>query len=73
VATPSETTTNLKLVVTSTELNVRFGPGSEYQVLETLTLGDQVNYISKKGEWILVKTDAGTKGYVYYKFVKFVE
>jgi uncharacterized protein YgiM (DUF1202 family) len=63
----------LKLVVTSTELNVRFGPGSEYQALEKLTLGDQVNYLSKKGEWILVKTDAGTKGYVYYKFVKFVD
>lgn len=49
MTTPSETTTNLKLVVTSTELNVRFGPGSELQTLETLTLGDQVNYLSKKG------------------------
>ncbi len=50
------------MVVITPELNVSYGPGSEYQALEMLTLGDQVNYISKKGEWILVKTDAGTKG-----------
>lgn len=68
-----ENVCTLKMVVIAPELNVRYGSGSEYEALEKLTLGDQVNYISKKGEWILVKTDAGTKGYVHYKFVKFVE
>ncbi len=37
------------------------------------TLVFEVNCICKEGVWILVKTYTGTKGYVHYKFVKFVD
>ena len=45
----------------------------QFQVLMKLTIGDKVNYIGKKGDWIYVQTESGKKGYVHYKSMKFVE
>ena len=68
-----EKVSNLKMVVSSLEINLRSGPGLEFPILMTLTIGDQVNYIGKKGDWIYVQTEFGKKGYVHYKSMKFVE
>lgn len=65
--------TELKLIVTTQELKLRSGPGTENESIENLTLGDQVNYISKDGVWINVMSESQNIGYVYYKYVKFVE
>lgn len=62
--------TALILIVVSQELNLRAGPNSEFEVLELLTLGDQLIYLGKEGVWIHVETPKGKKGYVYYKNVQ---
>ncbi len=69
----SKKVTGLKLVVLSQELKLRSGPGTEFEVVENLTLGDQLNYIDKESGWINVTTHNGSVGFVYYKFVKFIE
>lgn len=69
----SKKVTVLKLIVLSQELKLRSGPGSEFGVIENLTLGDQLNYIDKESNWINVITQNGSVGYVYFKFVKFIE
>jgi hypothetical protein len=73
-STTNENSSKILMLVTSQELNVRSGPGSTYSVVEQLTLGDQLAYLGKTGEWIKVKVIlSGNIGYVHYKFVRILE
>jgi hypothetical protein len=69
----SKKVTDLKFVVIAQELKLRSGPGAEFEVVENLTLGDQLNYIDKESGWINVTTHNGSVGFGFYKFVKFIE
>jgi uncharacterized protein YgiM (DUF1202 family) len=68
---PSFYRRNQMLEVTSETLNVREGAGTSYDIIETLSEGDMLTFISYEGEWLYVRVDAsGETGYVNYKYVK---
>ena len=50
-------------------LNVRSGPGKNYEVLDTAPKGEKVIFISTKGNWTQIQMDSGIKGFVSSKFV----
>jgi len=57
-------------LVTSQTLNMRGGPGTDYNVINTLKNGDAVTLIQKyNNAWWKVDFE-GTKGYVYSSFLK---
>lgn len=47
-------------------LNLRQGPGAEYEVVDQLAPGDSINIVEKSGEWL--KTEDGL--YLMRKHVK---
>jgi Bacterial SH3 domain len=68
---PSEYSYGDKLTVMSENLNVRKGAGIDYDIVEKLTRGDALTFLSFDGEWIEVRVvGSGNKGYVNYKYVK---
>jgi len=53
-------------IVNTDELNVRYGPGYDYPVLEVLVRGDQLEVIGTNADdsWIEVITATGVRGWV---------
>lgn len=49
-------------------VNLRTGPGTQYEVARELNLGECVSYIRKSGKWTLVNA-GGQTGYVYGKYL----
>ena len=59
------------MMVTNQTLNLRSGPGTDYDILETLEKNDMLGFISKSGDWAKVEVVAtGTIGYVHLNYVK---
>lgn len=58
----------MRLQVIADELNVRAGPGTEYEVLDTLKKGDQVDEIEVEG-WTAIPMEDGTVGFVSGKYL----
>lgn len=52
-------------VVTTGELNVRVGPGTEHKAIDDVDLGDRVAYYQKDGKWIRTKDGWISTTYVY--------
>ncbi|MFN8496997.1 MAG: SH3 domain-containing protein [Anaerolineae bacterium] len=50
-------------------LNVRAGPGLNFNVLEQVQQGDSLNLLQNLGAWLQVKTPSGTVGYVMATYV----
>lgn len=50
-------------------LNVRSGPGKNYEVLDTAPKGEKVTILSAKGNWSHIQMDSGIKGFVSSKFL----
>jgi len=68
---PSEYSVGNYLMVTSETLNLRQGPGVNYDVIEKLYKKSLLVFISYEGEWIKVKVyGSGRVGYVNYKYVE---
>lgn len=61
-----------KMVVTPTTIvNLRTGPGTNYQIVTGLQPGMELTVINNASdEWMEVSTDDGMKGYVSSKYVK---
>lgn len=58
------------LAVDSEILNLREGPGTEYEVIEVLERHALLKVIAIDGEWIQVKViESGNYGYVNVKYV----
>ncbi|MFT8319933.1 MAG: N-acetylmuramoyl-L-alanine amidase [Bacillus sp. (in: firmicutes)] len=55
--------------VTENGLRLRSGPGSNFQVINTLTKGTSVTILSENGDWIEIETNIGT-GWVHQEFVE---
>ena len=53
--------------INANALNVRSGPGTNYDKIETLKRGDKVGYFDTDGEWVRVQTPSGKKGYMLMK------
>lgn len=50
-------------------LNVRIGPGKNYEVLDTAPKGEKVTVLSASGNWTQIQMDSGIKGFVSSKFL----
>ena len=58
------------LAVASEVLNLREGPGTEYELIEVLHKDDLIKVIAVDGEWLQVKViQSGNYGFVNAKFV----
>jgi hypothetical protein len=62
--------TNEQYLVNSKTLNMRSGPGKEYEIITTLSIGDAVTLIEKnENGWWSVDFE-GIQGYVFSSFLK---
>ncbi len=74
VPTPDTTTTttaetpSIGFFVTTDQLNVRSGPGTEYEVLGVLPVGETVEALSVKGDWYLISFNGDT-AYINAEYV----
>lgn len=50
-------------------LNVRSGPGKNYEVLDTAPKGEKITELSKEGNWTKIHMDSGITGFVSTKFL----
>lgn len=55
---------------TTTNLNVRSGPGQTYAVVQTINPGTRYPIVQTNGEWLQIQLNAGTKGWVANWLVK---
>ena len=53
-----------------TAVNLRKGPGTDHDVIVTLSPGSKVEVIEKSGEWWKVRTSEVDSGYVYQSLLK---
>lgn len=51
--------------ITGTSVNVRKGPGTEYDSWGSATQGARYVWLGQEGDWFIVQTTQGEKGYVY--------
>ncbi|MGJ8616943.1 MAG: SH3 domain-containing protein [Sulfitobacter sp.] len=51
-------------------LNLRSGPGTSHGILRRIYPGDQVLVLSVQGNWLRVRTQTDSVGWVYGKYVK---
>jgi uncharacterized protein YraI len=58
------------LVQGTREANLRAGPGVEHGVKGTVKENEQLTVQGQEGDWYLVETAAGQKGYLYKDFLK---
>lgn len=58
--------------VTATSLNVRSGPGTDSPPVAKVTKGMEVEFVKQDGDWVQIKMDDGTLGWVSSKFVETV-
>lgn len=59
------------VLVKSEELNLREGPGTNYDILEKLTMSQKLIVLSLQGDWLNVRVaNTGTQGYVHKNYVK---
>jgi CRP-like cAMP-binding protein/uncharacterized protein YraI len=67
-ATPSGPT---RARITGDGLQVRAGPGTDYEVTASLAQGDEVNVLGRDemGDWVKVGLDSGEEGWVAAEFV----
>ncbi len=49
-------------------VNMRTGPGTQYDVIRELQTGEQVEYLKRAGKWAKVKS-GDTEGYVFAKYL----
>lgn len=67
-ATPTTSTKHVES--TTTNLNVRSGPGQTYSVVQMINPGTQYPIVQKSGDWIQIKLNAGATGWVANWLVK---
>lgn len=67
----STTTATSQLIhrITADVLNVRRGPGSDYDVVGKLTYGDVVEILSEEGDWYRILYD-GQEAYIHKDYVE---
>jgi len=55
--------------INANQLNVRSGPGTEYEKIETLSRGAKIGYFASEGEWARILTPSGKTGYMLLKYL----
>ena len=70
IAAIAKAQTDEQYLVNSQTLNMRSGPGKDYEMITTLSMGNEVTLIQKSADgWWEVEFN-GTKGYVYSSLLK---
>ena len=60
-----------RLLITTQNVNLRSGPSTDYEILQSLSKESLVYFKEKKGEWALVKVMESNKvGYVNLKYLE---
>lgn len=57
-------------VVRVSELNVRGGPGINYQVMGRIERGTRLEEVDRRGDWVRVKPPEGTVAYISRQFIQ---
>lgn len=57
-------------LVTATELNVRSGPGTKYNIVTTVKKNEYIRVFAGVGDWYIIQTDKDFVGAVSKKYVK---
>ena len=57
-------------LVTATNLNVRSGPGTQYQIVTTVKMGEYIRVFAGVGDWYIVQVEGDFVGAVSKKYVK---
>ncbi len=57
-------------LVTATNLNVRSGPGTQYQIITTVKKGEYIRVFAGVGDWYIVQVEGDFVGAVSKKYVK---
>lgn len=52
-------------------VNVRSGPGKDYDPVSYCTLGERITVLETDGEWCKIKTSMGVIGYIMDKFIHY--
>ena len=68
VTTTQPTQAHTLMVVTADVLNVRTGPGTNYDMQGTLTQGSEVQVLAQEGEWSRIQYN-GTEAYVSSQYL----
>lgn len=68
--TGKPTTSTQTGVVTSSSLNMRSGPGTNFAIIRTLTLGTEFTVIKKEGDWLQIRLKDGREGWVHSGYVR---
>jgi cell wall-associated NlpC family hydrolase len=55
--------------VNGNDVNIRKGPGKDYDVICQVNKGDKVEILSSKPEWLQIKTSNGVVGWIYSTYV----
>ncbi len=57
------------LIVTANISNMRIGPGKDYEVMATVKYGVVFSPVETEGDWVKVKHEDGTSGWIYKKLL----
>jgi uncharacterized protein YgiM (DUF1202 family) len=57
--------------LTTADVHVRRGPGTNYEVVATIPKGIEVNVVGREGEWLRVESKHGNKpGYIHGNYAR---
>ena len=59
-------------LVTASSLNVRVGPGTNYNTITRVTKNEYIRLFAKIGDWYVIQTDNNYLGAVSSKYVKLI-
>lgn len=62
--------TDVHLRITANSLNVRSGPGTDFEVLASVKKGEVVVRLRESAGWVQIQLEAGTIGWVSDKYVE---
>ena len=51
-------------------LNMRSGPGTNFDILRRMYPGDRLRVLERQGNWLRVQTANGSKGWASHRYVK---
>jgi SH3-like domain-containing protein len=57
------------VIVTANVVNMRVGPGKDYEIMASVKYGVVFTPIDREGDWVQVKHEDGTSGWIYKKLL----
>ena len=67
--TPVSASERVGFLNDSIKIMMRTGRGTDYRIIAMPSLGQKVTVLEDAGDWVKIRTDAGTEGWVLSRFV----